>query len=167
MRPQGTPRQLEKRRRLAIQLLKKGMTVSAIARWIGASKSSVVRWRDAYRRNGLKALRPKPTPGRPSRLSARQKKGLIRVLLQGPLAAGYATDLWTLKRVAQVIRKRFRIRYHPNHLWRLLGQLGWSCQKPERRALQRDEDAIAQWTANDWPRIKKNRTTWRPSRIHG
>lgn len=167
MRPQGTPQQLEKRRRHAIRLLGKGMTVSAIARWIGASKSSVVRWRDAYRRNGVKALRPKPTPGRPSRLSARQKKGLIRTLSEGPLAAGYGTDLWTLKRVAQVIRKRYRISYHPNHLWRLLGQLGWSCQKPERRALQRDEKAIARWKATDWPRIKKNRTTWRPSRIHG
>lgn len=167
MRPQGTPRQLEKRRRQAIQLLNKGKTVSAIARWIGASKSSVVRWRDAYHLNGLKALRPRPTPGRPSRLTSRQKEGLTRALVEGPLAAGYTTDLWTLKRVAQVIWKRFRIRYHPNHLWRLLGQLGWSCQKPERRAKQRDEKAIMRWKQSNWPRIKKNRTTWRPSRIHG
>jgi len=167
MRPQGTPRQLEERRRQAIRLLKTGKTVSAIARWLGASKSSIVRWRDAYKRNGLKALRPRPTPGRPSRLSARQKTGLTRLLLEGPLAAGYTTDLWTLKRVAHLIWKRFHIQYHPNHLWRLLGQLGWSCQKPERRAKQRDEEAIAKWIEKDWPRIKKNRKTWRPSRIHG
>ena len=165
MRPQGTPQQLEKRRRQAIQLLKGGKTVSAIARWLGASKSSVVRWRDAHQRNGLEGLRARDIPGRPSRLSARQKGGLVRVLLQGPLKAGYTTDLWTLKRITEVIWKHFRIRYHANHVWRLLGQLGWSCQKPERRAKQRDEEAIARWVRYDWPRIKKNRKTWRPSGI--
>ncbi len=155
VRPSGTPEQLEKRRRQAIRLLKTGKSLSAVARWIGASKSSVSRWQQAHRKNGFKALRPKEIPGRPARLSAREKGVLARLLLKGPLKAGYATDLWTLKRITEVIWKRFRIRYHPNHVWRILGQLGWSCQKPERRAKQRDETEIERWKREQCPAIKK------------
>jgi transposase len=77
------------------------------------------------------------------------------LLLQGPQAFGYATALWTLKRIARVIRKQWRVVYHPSHVWRLLGELGWSCQRPERRARERDEKAIRRWLRDDWPRIKK------------
>ncbi len=167
MRPQGSAPQLERRRRQAIRLLRQNKTVSAIARLLAASKSSVVRWREAYKKHGLKALRPKPTPGRPPRLSIAQKARLAKYLLKGPIAAGYSTDLWTLGRIAKVIEKRFHVTYHPNHVWRLLLGMGWSCQKPERRALQRNEEVILHWIQHEWPRIKKNRKTWRPSRIHG
>ena len=163
MRPHGTPEQLEKRRRHAIQLLKAGQTLSAVARMLSASVSSVFRWWQAYRRRGLKGLRAKPTPGRPPRLSKSQKQQLVTWLLRGPLAAGYRTDLWTLKRVAEMIRRHFGVVYHPCHVWKLLVRLGWSCQKPERRALQRDEAAIAHWKRYRWPHIKKRRTTWGPS----
>ena len=167
MRPPGSAQRLERRRRQAIRLLRQNKTVSAIARLLVASKSSVVRWREAYKKHGLKALRPKPTPGRPPRLSKAQKARLAKYLLKGPIAAGYATDLWTLGRIAKVIEKHFHVTYHPNHVWRLLLGMGWSCQKPERRALQRNEEAILHWIQREWPRIKKNRKTWRPSRIHG
>ena len=163
MRPQGTSQQLEKRRRQAIQLLKAGKSLSAVARALSASKSSVFRWYEVYKKKGRTGLRPKPTPGRPPKLSTSQKKRLATLLLKGSLAAGYRTDLWTLKRIAQLIRKQFRILYHPNHVWRLLQGMGWSCQKPERRALQRDEEAIAHWKRYRWPHIKKRRATWRPS----
>ena len=167
MRPQGSPRQLEKRRRQAIRLLHRGKTVSAVARWLGASKSSVVRWREAHKRKGLKGLRPKDIPGRPARLSEAQKARLSKYLLQGPLAAGYSTDLWTLQRIADLIEKRLHVSYHPNHVWRLLLSMGWSCQKPERRALQRDEEAIQHWKRIRWPAIKKNRRTWGPFGVSG
>ena len=163
MRPQGTSQQLERRRRQAIQLLQAGEHLSAVARALSASKSSVFRWYEAYRKKGRAGLRPKPTPGRPPKLSEKQKHRLTKLLLAGPLASGHRTDLWTLKRIAQLIRKQFRIHYHPNHVWRLLQGLGWSCQKPERRALQRDEAAIAHWKRYRWPHIKKRRATWRPS----
>jgi len=91
---------------------------------------------------------------------------LERVLLKGPRAAGYPTELWTLARVANIIRRVFGVRYHPSHVWRLLHQMDWSCQKPERRALERDEAAIEEWKRRRWPHIKKRRTTWRPSRLH-
>jgi transposase len=163
MRPPGTAPQLERRRRQAIRLLKAGHTLSAVARAVSASVSSVFRWAETYRNKGLTGLRPRPTPGRPPKLSLSQKKRLTTVLVKGPLAAGYRTDLWTLKRVAQMIRKQFGVAYHPCHVWKLLNSLGWSCQKPERRALQRDDAASAHWKRSRWPHIKKRSTTWGPS----
>jgi transposase len=155
MRPPGSPSQLERRRRRALQLRKRGLTTSAIAEQLGCSHSSVVRWHQAYKRNGLPGLAPKPIPGRPPKLAPRQHPRLVRTLLKGPLAAGYATDLWTLDRIAHVIQRQCRVRYHPAHVWKLLRQLGWSSQKPERRALQRNERAIAYWARGVWPHIKK------------
>ncbi|MBI5853772.1 MAG: IS630 family transposase [Nitrospirae bacterium] len=154
---------MERRRRQAIRLLRAGKNLSAVARAVSASVSSVFRWDQAYRNKGLKGLRPHPTPGRPPRLSVSQKKRLTTVLVKGPLAAGYRTDLWTLQRVAQMIRKQFGVAYHPCHVWKLLTRLGWSCQKPERRALQRNDVAIAAWKRHRWPHIKKRSPTWGPS----
>jgi transposase len=164
MRPAGSPAQLAKRRRRAIQLLKAGRTFSAVARQVHASGSSVWRWWQAYHRAGWQGLRPRPTLGRPPRLSEAQKRKLGRRLRQGPLRAGFPTDLWTLERVAEVIRQEFGIRYHPSHVWKVLTGLGWSCQTPERPAVARDDTAIARWTREDEPRRKERRTTWRPSR---
>jgi transposase len=167
MRPQGTAQQLEKRRRQAIRLLKARKNLSAVARALSASVSSVFRWYQAYQAKGLRGLQPQPTPGRPPKLSPSQKRKLVKVLLKGPLAAGYRTDLWTLKRVAEVIEEHFGVGYHYCHVWKLLASLGWSCQKPERRALQRDEESIAHWKRYRWPHIKKRRKTWRPSGLPG
>jgi transposase len=80
---------------------------------------------------------------------------LLKLLQRGPAAAGYARELWTLKRVADLIERRFGVRYHPCHVWRVLGSLGWSCQKPERRARERDEGEIERWRRRRWPHIKK------------
>lgn len=163
MRLPGTSQQLEQRRRRALQLLKSGKPLSAVARMIGAAKSSVSRWYQAYQEGGWRTLRPRPIPGRPCRLSEQQKAALARILLKGPLEYGYPTDLWTLKRIAQVIWRQFRIRYHPNHVWRLLVSMGWSCQKPETRARERNEAAIRYWKRHVWPHIKKRRKAWSPS----
>ena len=156
MRPPGSPSQLERRRRRALQLLKRGLTLSAVAERADCSHSSVIRWREAYQRAGSQGLAAKPpSPGRPPKLSTLQKRRLVSRLLRGPLACGYRTDLWTTRRVAEVIRQTFEVRYHPNAIWRVLRGLGWSCQKPQRRALQRNEAAIAHWKRYRWPHIKK------------
>lgn len=155
MRPQGSALQLEKRRRQAIRLLKAGKNLSAVARALTASVSSVFRWYQDYKRRGLRGLRPRPTPGRPPKLSKQEKSKLVKLLLKGPMAGGYRTDLWTLRRVAEVIEERFQVRYHPCHVWKLLTGLGWSCQIPERRALQRKEEEIASWKRHRWHHIKK------------
>jgi len=154
---------LEARRRRALALVKKGLSLNAVARRIGCAPSSVMRWRDAVRKRGPEGVRVRSSPGRPPKLSAAQRRQLVKVLLAGPLAQGYRTDVWTTARVAQVIRKRFGVRYHPDHVGRLLHQLGWSPQKPERRALERDEAAIARWKTHDWPRVKKTPRGWAPT----
>lgn len=128
MRPQGTPQQLRKRRELAIQLLQAGKIPAVVARAVSADRSSVVRWQQAFKRKGWAGLAAKPIPGRPAGLSTQQKCQLERHLLEGPLAAGYKTDLWTLRRVARLIKKHFHIQYHPGHVGRVLRTLGWSCQ---------------------------------------
>lgn len=93
--------------------------------------------------------------GRKSRLSGEQLCQLESLLLGGAPAQGYETDLWTLKRIAQVIRRNFHVTYHPSHVWKVLGQFGWSCQRPERKARERNEEAIRHWLRYRWPRIKK------------
>jgi len=165
MRPNGNQKQLEKRRRHAIELLERGMNLSAVAATIGCSVSSVHLWREQMRRGGLQALTSKPVPGRPPKLKAGQKRRLLRILLKGPSSCGYPTELWTTRRVAEVIKDRFGVDYHPNHLWRFLTKLGWSCQKPEKRARERNEAEIERWKRYRWPHIKKSQKTWSPSRF--
>ena len=155
MRPHGTARELEERRRRAIELLKTGKTVTEVARAVGASHSSVILWRRQFEEDGWDGLRAKPLPGRPSKLSDLQKEELLKLILKGPLAAGYPTGLWTLTRIGELIEERFGVSYHPTGVWRLLRKLGLSCQKPERRAKERDEHGSKNWKRRRWPHIKK------------
>jgi transposase len=155
MRPPGSAEELERRRRRAIELLTQGLAPVEVAHMIGVDRRSVRRWKAAYRKKGTAALRARPTPGRPSELDAKARRQLERLLLKGAQAAGFDTDLWTCPRVAQVIEQRLGVTYHVDHIGRLLHGLGWSPQKPERRALERDEDAIRRWVKEQWPRVKK------------
>jgi len=155
MRPHGSPADLEARRRRAVALLDKGLGVREVARQIGCSPMSVSRWQAEVRARGPDALRPKPAPGRPPRITARERAKLLRLLLKGATAHGFSTDLWTLPRVVEVIARTFGVRYHPAHVWKILRGAGWSCQKPERRARERDEGAIQRWRTERWPHIKK------------
>ena len=163
MRPKGGAEVLETRRVRALELLKKGLSLHEVARRLGCAPSSVMRWRDAVRREGKKGLKVRPTPGRPPKLDEGQWRALAQVLLAGPLASGYRTDLWTTARVAEVIRARFGVSYHPDHVGRLLHQMGWSAQKPEQRALERDEAKIDRWKRKEWPRVKKTPGGWEPT----
>jgi len=162
MRPNGTSQQLEKRRLQAMAMLESGKSYQTVANSLSASLSSVVRWAQSYRQEGRAGLKAKPLPGRPARLSVREQAKLERILLKGPLQAGYPTDLWTLRRVAEVIEQHFQVHYHPGHVWKLLVGMGWSCQKPEGRSIQRDELTIEHWKRYQWLRIKKSPKTWRP-----
>jgi len=147
-----------------MKLLQKGESYRSVANILNASLSSVVRWAQAFRRRGSKGLDPRPTPGRPCRLSRQQRKRLEELLLRGARAAGYSTELWTLRRIAKLIEKEFAVVYTPSAVWRLLvHDLKWSTQKPERRATQRDEAAIEQWKKRTWPQIKKKRVGWAPT----
>ncbi|MGD0265166.1 MAG: IS630 family transposase [Candidatus Methylomirabilota bacterium] len=155
MRPHGSPADLEARRRRAVALLDEGLGVREVARQIGCSPASVSRWHAEVRSRGPDALRRKPAPGRPRRLTGRQRARLLTLLLKGATAHGFSTDLWTLSRVATVITRTFGVTYHPAHVWKILRGEHWSCQKPERRARERDEAAIQRWRTERWPHIKK------------
>ncbi|MEM4724680.1 MAG: IS630 family transposase [Candidatus Hadarchaeum sp.] len=159
MRPKGSAEVLEARRKLGGTLLQQGKGVREVARLLGVTPASVSRWKTALEEGGLEALTAKPHPGRPPALSLEQKEALAAILRQGPRAAGFATDLWTLARVAQVIQEHFAVTYHPSHVWRILRGMGWSVQKPDRRARERDEGAVRQWRDEAWPRIKKRPAT--------
>lgn len=146
-----------------MELLDTGLSLNEVARRIGCNASSVMRWRNERRQHGEEGLRPKPVPGRPAKLTARQKKRLIPLLLKGAMANGYRTELWTTARIAELIERNFGVTYHRDHVGRLMASLGWSYQKPEKRALQRDEQAIEEWRSKKWPRIKKTLKGWVPT----
>ena len=156
MRPKGNAEELERRRRMAIDFLQKGRTTKQVAEFLGCDPRSVRRWRAAYDKNKDHGLAPIPPPGRPSRLTARQKKALVGRLLKGAKANGFSTDLWTCRRIAQLIERRYEIRYHVCSMPRFLAALGFSYQKPQKRAVERDEQAIARWVARDLAADKKN-----------
>jgi transposase len=145
----------EQRRFSAMSLLEQGWAGSKVAAHFGVSPAAVSLWKTAYQRHGPDGLKSTPHTGRPPKLTASQLKRLEKLLLQGPVKHGYANDLWTLPRVVAVIRKHFGVSYDASGVWHVLVRMGWSCQKPERRARERDEEAIAAWRKNDWPHIKK------------
>ena len=161
-RPKGSADLLEYRRRRALALVDSGCSLNEAARRIGCSASSVMHWRNARRRGGESALQVRFSPGRPQKLQPKQCRRLIQFLLKGPLARGYRTNLWTTKRIAQLIAEEFGVQYHPNHIGRLMHRLGWSHQMPKKRADRRDDAAIERWKRNSWPRIKKKPLGWVP-----
>ncbi|HZN65375.1 MAG TPA: winged helix-turn-helix domain-containing protein [Tepidisphaeraceae bacterium] len=165
MRPKGSSARLEQRRRDAVAMLGRGVKAAAVAKAVGVSVVSVGRWRKAAAAGGAraKALAAKPVPGRPPKLTAARRRELLELLRQGAVRHGFGTELWTLARVAEVVRRRWRVSYHPSQVWRILRGLGWSCQKPQCRARERDEEAIERWRRADWPRLKKRRRN-RPQR---
>jgi transposase len=155
MRPSGSPAELENRRFEAIALLEKGYQPVEVARKLGVDRRSVRRWKASKKTRGLLALKAKPSPGRPSWLESQQKEKLRNKILQGAKASGFVTDLWTCPRVAEVIHRQFKVRYHVDHVSRLLHSLGFSPQRPERKALERNEKGIRRWVKVRWPDVKK------------
>lgn len=155
MRPSGSAEFLETRRLQAMEFLNEGLQPVEVARKIGVDRRSVRRWKASVLKDGQEGIRAKPLPGRPPRLGPGEKKRLETILLRGALKAGFPTDLWTCPRVVQVIEKAFGVHYHVDHVGRVLHSLGWSPQKPQRRAIERDEEAIRSWIKTEWPRVKK------------
>ena len=138
-----------------MRLLEAGASLSEVARTVGAAVSAVWQWRETVRRKGDRGLTARPAPGRPPKLTSRQRQRLPRLLAAGAQSYGYRNDLWTTRRITAVIDRELGVAYHPAHVSRILADLGWSCQKPERRALERNEDAIEHWKRHRWVEIKK------------
>ena len=161
-----TRKQLAERRSEAVRLLENGeMKQVEIARELGVSEAAVSQWKHRLHERGAQALGLRKASGRPSKLSEADKHSLVKKLKAGAVAAGFPTQQWTQARVAQVIEREFGVRFHPHGIGRILDDLGWSVQKPETRALERDEDLIEAWLKQDWPRIKKNAAARRRDRL--
>jgi transposase len=143
MRPIGTAEELQRRRLRAVELVNEGESPEDVAHFLGCGRSSVYTWAKLARENPS-ALAAKPHPGRTPRLSEADRQRLEGLLLEGAKAHGGRTALWTAARVADLIEREFRVTFHPEHVRKVLKRkLGWTSQKPQRRAKERDEAAIA------------------------
>jgi transposase len=141
----------------AFELKEQGWKQKEIADALGVTEGAVSQWMKRAREEGVEGLRHKPPPGATPRLSEQERTKLPELLAQGAEAYGFRGDVWTCERVAIVIRKEFGVSYHPAHVSRLLKALRQSLQKPQRRANQRDEEAIERWKEKRWPSLKKGR----------
>lgn len=146
---------MEKRRKRAAAMFNKGYSGSEVARRLGVGRQSASRWKSAWESGGTDALKSKGQAGRKPRLNSRQRTEVAAALVEGPLARGYRTNLWTLPRVGLLIKDLTGVDYHPGHVWHLLRALGFSCQRPTRRAIERDDEKIAHWKRSIWPALKK------------
>src|SRR6516164_8591398 len=154
-RPGRDLKAMEERRLRAADLFRKGVIPAEVARQLGVSHQVVSDWRKAWRQGGRAALRGKGRAGRPRKLSPAQLRKVDKALKKGAEANGYTGDLWTLPRAAEVIEQVTGVSYHPGYVWYLLRkQLGWTWQRPSRRAKERDDEAIEQWVKERWPQLK-------------
>ena len=152
----ASPRQQwdERRRLRAWALHQEGRRGGAIATALGVTPGAVSQWLMRAREGGVQALAHRLPPGPAPKLTAEQKTQLVSLLEQGAEAHGFLGDVWTTKRVAALIQQAFGVRYHPAHMSRLLREIGWSVQKPIRRATQRNDAPIAQWWSERWPALQ-------------
>ncbi len=141
---------------LAAELFEDGVGPSEVAKSLGATKGAASQWKSLWEKHGKEGLRSKPHPGSKPRLTDDQRVELVELLLLGPRSNSFSTDLWTLPRVAELIERQFGVSYDSSHVSRILKRLGWSPQKPAKRAREQDEELVREWRKKDWPRIKKN-----------
>lgn len=145
----------EKRRLKAAKMFEKGLVQTKIARKLKVTPAAVNQWHKAWKKKGEEALRSKGHPGFSSELTEDNRKKLKKILLRGPVRYGYPTELWTLSRIAEVIRKEFKITFTEAWVWHILHDLGFTVQKPQVKAKERNEKAISAWKETELPRLKK------------
>jgi transposase len=151
------------RRERAAELFAQGRTQAEVARELDVSRQSASRWHARWQADGTAALGTRGPTGRRPKIADDQLEGIEQALLKGALAHGFATDVWTLERIALVIQGLTGVALSTPSTWRLLrGRLGWTVQRPTRQAEERDEQAIQHWVAHEWPRIKKGPPRNRP-----
>lgn len=156
MRRHNEPTDWREGRRLrAWELKEQGWRQKDIAVALGVSEGAVSQWFKRAREGGEQALKRSPPPGATARLNSQQHQQLVTLLEQGAEAHGFVGAVWTQNRVRQIIKRHFGVSYHRDHVGRLLRHIGWSVQKPQERASQRDEAAIEAWREQDWPEVKK------------
>ena len=154
---------MERRRKQAGRLFAAGkMNLAEIARELKASRQSVSRWYAEWRRGGSSALRGAGRAGRKPKLDRGQLRQVEKALRQGARAQGFGTDLWTLPRVASVMERVTGVRYHPGHVWKILGAMDWTLQRPAKQARERDPEKVQFWLKQRWPAVKKTLAAGKP-----
>ena len=147
--------EITRKRVCAGRLLKKGKKPADVANVVGVARQTIYTWKSVLDDGGIDALRAMHAPGRPARLDDSQLKDLRRTLLHKPTQYGFETELWTLKRVGMLIQQRYGVKFGLTNIWLILGALGFSAQKPERRAIERKPAAVQHWKAHTWTELKK------------
>jgi transposase len=158
MKTPGTAEQRFGQRCRALAMVEQGLSSAQVGSRLGVDPRTVRRWKQAFRRRGEDGLKPKKAPGQRPRLTKVQRRGLVQRLLKGAVSQGFSTDLWTCPRIKQLIRREYGVTYHVDYIPCVMKSLGFTVQKPERQAQERDEQAIARWIERDWRRIKKKRS---------
>ena len=157
MRTPGTAAELERRRFLAVERLRDGYSAQEVAEFLGVHIRTVYYWQALSKRKGGKALNAKPPPGRPRKLTACQERTVLGWFRKNPRSFGFATELWTARRVAQVIERKWGVKFNPRYLNAWLGARAITPQKPQRVPREADQDAIDEWRLRDWPRLQNGR----------
>jgi transposase len=148
-------KELERRRLNASRLFEDGVSQVSISKKFNVSRAAVCQWYAMWKKDKQKGLRSRGLPGFDSKLTEEKKKKLKTIILAGPIKSGYVTDFWTINRVRAVTKKELHIDLGYTRIWNTVLSLGFSCQKPERRARERNEKVITDWKLNTFPRLKK------------
>jgi transposase len=157
MRTRGSASELQRLREIAVKAVQGGKTPVQVAEVLGVHPASVRKWWNAFRQQGTDGIASKPHPGRPSRLTQTQQQCVLSWLRKNPKSFGFATELWTGRRVAHVIERKFGVRYHRRYLNEWLTARGITPQKPQKKPRERDDDLIRRWRKNRWQRIQNGR----------
>lgn len=152
----------QRRKRAARLFTAGGLILAAIARQLRVSRQSVSRWYQQWKQGGGEALRGAGRAGRKPKMEPRHLRLLEGALRKGARAHGFGTELWTLPRVAVVIERLTGVRYHPGHVWRILGSMDWTLQRPARQARERHPEAVKHWVRKRWPQVKKTLVAGKP-----
>ncbi len=144
-----------KKRVKAGRMLLAGKGCAEVALAVGVARQTMYTWKSVLDEGGIDALREVPERGRPAQLDAQQLATVRTAILQSPTEHGFGTQLWTLKRVGVVIQRMHGVHFGQTNVWRILGSLGFSPQKPEKRAIERNDDAVRSWKRRTWPALKK------------
>jgi transposase len=154
MRTKGSALELERRRRLAVERVQEGYTQVQVAQFLGVHQRTVAGWMANYRRHGDRGLAAKQHPGRPPKLPRQQQGLVLGWLRKNPKSFGFATELWTGRRVAQVIQRKFGVFYHPRYISEWLTGHNFTPQKPQKRPRERNDQTIDNWIKTEWPCIQ-------------
>lgn len=157
MRTPGTAAELERRRFLAIERLNEGYSAQEVSDFLNVHIRTVFEWLAAYRKRGDAGLKSKPQRGRPPKLNARQERLVLSWFRKSPRSFGFSTDLWTARRVAQVIQRKWGVEFNSRYLNSWLTNRDITPQKPQRVPREADREAIDRWRSHDWPRLQNGR----------